>query len=97
MLDLPTPGFVLLLALALRGATGDDGTARTWWQAVAVGAVADGAAAAGRVRRGADGLAPLAVAVAAATLVAAIVLCFLHASRPWVSDVVVADPAPSGG
>ncbi len=38
-----------------------------------------------------------AVAVATGTLLAAVVLCFAHATRPWVHDVVAGDPAPSGG
>ena len=54
---------------------------------------------------GAVGLALPAVAVAIGTLVAAVVLCFAHAARPWAYDVVarptrrraVADPPTAVG
>ncbi len=106
VLDLPTPGFVLLLALALRAATGcstdgdtdGDRPARNGWQAVALGAVLTMLLPPVVYGAGVPALALPAVAVAIGTLVAAIALCFVHAARPWASDVVVAvHPAPSGG
>lgn len=97
LLDLPTPGFVLLLALSLRGVTDDDRPARTWWQVVAMGAVLTMLLPPIVYGGGAVGLALPAVAVAIGTLVAAVVLCFTHSARPWAYDVVASDPAPSGG
>ena len=97
LLDLPAPGFVLLLALALRGVTDDDRPARTGWQVVATGAVLTMLLPPVVYGGGAVGLALPAAGVAIGTLVAAVVLCFTHSARPWAYDVVAADPAPSGG
>jgi hypothetical protein len=99
VLDLPTPGFVLVLGLALGAAAGQgqDAPARAWWRVVTVGALATALLPPVVYGARADGLAPLAVAVAVGTLVASVVLCFAHAARPWVVGVVAADPAPSGG
>jgi uncharacterized membrane protein len=97
VLDLATPGFVLLLAVALSRATGDDRPARTWWQAVAVGGALTMLLPPVVYGAGAVGLALPAVVVAVGTLVAAAVLCFTHAARPWAHDAVARDRATSGG
>ena len=97
VLDLPTPGFVLLLAVALARATGDDRPARTWWRAVAVGAALTMVLPPVVYGAGAVALALPAVVIAVATLVAAAVLCFTHAARGWAHDAVAPDPAPRAG
>ena len=88
---------MLLLALALRESPATTARHGAWWQVVATGAVLTMLLPPVVYGGGAVGLALPAVAVAIATLVAAVVLCFAHSARPWAYDVVAADPAPSGG
>ena len=90
VLDLPTPAFVLVLALALGGAAdrGGDAPARTWWRVVMVGTVATMLLPAAVYGAGAVSWAVVAVTVAIGTVVTCLVLCFTHSSRPWAHDAV---------
>ena len=88
VLDLPTPVFVVVLAVALgASADGQDGSARAWWRVVAYGAIVTVLLPPVVYGAGVVGLAVVAVAVAIGTVVTCIVLCFSHSARPWVHDV----------
>jgi hypothetical protein len=91
VLDLPTPLFVLVLALAVGAAAdrGGDATARTWWRVVLVGTVLTILLPPVVYAAQAVALAVVVVALAIATLVTCLVLCFAHSARPWVHEAVV--------
>lgn len=98
VLDLPPAAFVLVLALALGAAAdrADDGAARGWWRLVLAGTVLTVLLPPVVYGGGVDALALVAVAVAVATLLACVVLCFAHSARPWVHDAVPTADAPGG-
>lgn len=84
VLDLPTPAFVLVLALSLAAAAdGRDRPARSWWRMVQAGTVATMLLPAVVYGAGAPSAAGVAAVVAVGTVVTCVVLCFAHASRPW--------------
>ncbi len=93
-LDLPTPAFLLVLALALGEAAGraQDASARAWWRVVLVGTVLTVLLPPVVYGAGATSLALVTVAVAVGTLVTCLVLCFAHSARRWVHDA----PATTG-
>lgn len=92
--NLPQLGFVLVLGSVLgrrAGAAGDRG-ARGWWYAVATGTAV---AAVLPVLVFGGSVAVLetpALVLAGLVLLVAVVLCFVHAGRPWA----VADPVGGG-
>lgn len=83
--NLPQVVFVTLLATALGKRAGDrgDSSGRGWWFLVATFAALAGAAPVLVFGGGLAALETPAVVVAGAVLLTAIVLCFVHASRPW--------------
>lgn len=94
-LDLTTPAFVLVLALAMSAAApGADTSARTWWRVVLVGTVATMLLPPVVYGAGAVALTVVAAVVAVASVVTCVVLCFAHSARPWVRDAPATDPLP---
>jgi hypothetical protein len=83
--NLPQVVFVVLLATALGKRAGEHGdlSARGWWFTVATFAVLAGAAPVLVFGGGLAALETPAVVVAGAVLLTTIVLCFVHAARPW--------------
>lgn len=95
--NLPQLLFVILLAtaLGLRAAEHNDPAARGWWFLVAT---LTGFAAAAPVLVFGGGLAVLetpALVIAGAVLLTAVVLCFVHAGRPWVARQKTPQGRPS--
>ena len=97
-LELPRVGFLVALSLALSRAAGTAGDARArgWWRLVLAAAVLTGLFPA--VVYGAEvrSLAGVAGAVAIATLVSCLVLCFTHSARHWAYGGAARRPTPGG-
>lgn len=95
VLDLPTPLFVVLLALSVGAAAerGADARARTWWRVVLVGSALTILLPPVVYAAQAAALAVVAVALAIGTLITCLVLCFAHSARPWIHDAPADGPA----
>lgn len=95
--NLPQVVFVTLLATALGTRAGEqgDGAARGWWFLVATLSALAGLAPVLVFGGGVTALETPAVVVAGAVLLTAIVLCFVHAARPWATAPETAQGRPS--
>lgn len=85
--NLPQVAFVTLLATALgmRASDRGDAAARGWWFLVATLSALAGLAPVLVFGGGVDALETPAVVVAGSVLLTAIILCFVHAARPWAN------------
>ena len=85
-LDLPAMVFVGTLAVAMMRAAyeGGDFSARGWWRAVLAGLVMTVLLPLLVYGGGSAGLVILVVTIALVTLVTSVILCVVHAKRPWV-------------
>lgn len=92
--NLPQVAFVTLLATVLGMRAGElgDPAARGWWFLVATLSALAGLAPVLVFGGGIDALGTPAVLVAGSVLLTAIVLCFVHASRPWADDLARETP-----
>ena len=94
--NLPQVLFVLLLGLSLMAAAkeaGDTAAAR-WWQLVATLATLAALLPVVVFGGGVDALEVPTYAVATATLLAVVVLCFTHAARAWARPEETESPPP---
>lgn len=96
-LELPRVGFLVALSLALARAAdvAADARARGWWRMVSAAASLTGLLPVVVYGASVRSLADVAGGVAIGTLLSCLVLCFLHAARPW-ADADVDRRAPSG-
>jgi len=85
-LDLPPMAFVGTVAVAMMRAAyeGGDFSARGWWRAVVAGLVMTVLLPLLVYGGGSAGLVILVVTIALVTLVTCVILCLVHAKRPWV-------------
>jgi len=92
--NLPQVVFVTLLATALGMRAGERGdpAARGWWFLVATLSALAGLAPVVVFGGEVAVLETPAVVVAGAVLLTAIVLCFVHAARPWADDLAAETP-----
>jgi len=97
--NLPQVAFVTLLATGLGMRAGDrgDSAARGWWFLVATLSALAGLAPVLVFGGGVDALEMPAVVVAGAVLLTAIILCFVHASRPWADTGEPSTGSRGGG
>ena len=91
-LDLPPMAFVGTLAVGMMRAAyeGGDFSARGWWRAVLAGLVMTVLLPILVYGGGSAGLVILAVTLALVTLITCVVLCLVHAKRPWVDGPAAA-------
>lgn len=86
LFNLPQLGFVLVLASTLgqRADRAGDGSARGWWYGVATGTALAVLLPVAVVGGGVEALETPTLMIASTVLLGAIVLCFVHAGRPWL-------------